>query len=170
MIQDDRLYEGMRRFLRRLPDHYIITSDEQIELLWSPRGKNQLLCRECFPDLKWATQRAVSLGPAYDVFLQAVVESGTTPWNTDSTHLLASWCSRDRRPDDTLVGYDGKVTLTMLKTLPYGEPSLMGLQHYPDGDYTCDAVQYYYRSRCPERARAEEEKRRRRRQDKGGLR
>src|SRR5215210_4119118 len=42
MIQDDRLYEGMRRFLRRLPDHYIITSDEQIELLWSPRGKNQL--------------------------------------------------------------------------------------------------------------------------------
>ena len=167
MIQDIRLYEGMRRFFWRLPDSYIITFDEQIELLWWPRGKNQPIHRECFPDLRRASQRAVLLGPAYDVFLQAVVEPGTTPWNTESTHLLASWCSRDRRPDDRLIGYyDGKGTLYTLKPLPYAEPSLAILQHYPDGDYTCDAVEYYYRSRCPERARAEEEKRRRR-QDEG---
>lgn len=169
MIQDDHLYEGMRRWYRRLPAHYIITPDEQIELLWCPRGKDQTLYRECFPGLKQASRRAVSLGPAYDVFLQAVVEPGTTPWNTESTHLLASWYSRDRRPDDRLVGYDGKVTLTTLTALPYAEPSLVGLQHYPDGGSICDAVQYYYRSRCPERARAEEEKRRRR-QDERGLR
>jgi hypothetical protein len=169
MIQDTNLYEGMRRWFRRLPDHYIITPHEQIELLWCPRGKNQRLHRECFPDLKQASQRAVSLGPAYNVFVQAVVEPGTTPWNTESTHLLASWYSRDRRPDDMLVGYDGKVTLTSLKPLPYAEPSSAMLQHYPDGDYTCDAVRYYYRSRCTERARVEEEKRRRR-QDEGGLR
>lgn len=165
MIQDNNLYEGMRRFFRVLPDRYIIAADEQVELIFTPVGKNQQTHRECFPDLKQAAARAISLGPAYDMFLQAVVEPGTTPWGTDTTQLLAAWCSRDRRPDDKRVGYDGNCTSTNLKPLPHAEPSLAFLQHYPVGDYTCDAVYYYYRSRCPERARAEEEKRRRRRDE-----
>lgn len=169
MVQDMHLYEGMHRFFRRLPADYIITPDEQIELLWGPRGKNLALHGECFPDLKQASQRAVSLGPAYNMFLQAVVEPGTTPWNTESTHLLAGWCSRDRRPDDTREGYEGNIVCFELKPLPYAEPSLAFLQHYPDGDYTYDAVQYYYRSRCPERAARAGEEKRRRRQDEGGL-
>ena len=157
----------MRQFFDSLPP-YILGSDEQVEVVWWPRGKNQPTRRECFPSLKQASARAISLGPNHDVFVQAVVEPGTTPWNSDTTQLLAAWCSRDRRPDDKLVGYDGNCTLTSLKPLPHAEPSLALLQHYPDGDYTYDAVYYYYRGRCPERARADEEKNRRRRDEGGG--
>jgi hypothetical protein len=156
MIQDNaNLYGEMSRFFRALPP-YMLAADEQIELVYTPRGENRPTRRECFPDLEQASQRAISLGPAHNVFLQVVVEPGTTPWNTDSTQLLASWCARDRRPDDHFVGDDGNAILTELLPLPHDEPSLVAQQYYPEGSYTCVAAWYYYRSRCPERARRRE--------------
>lgn len=91
MIPNDDLHEEMRQFFRRLPNYYIITEDEQIELIWTALGKNQLAIRECFPNLKQALQRAISLGPAHHMVLQAVIEPGTLPWETDSTQALAAW-------------------------------------------------------------------------------
>src|SRR5215203_2273052 len=158
MIQDNNLYKYMSRFFGSLPSNYILAADEQIELVWMPRGKNQPTYTECFADLEQASQKAVSLGPAYDVFLQVVVEPDTTLWETDSTQLLASWYARDRRPDDHPAPDNVNIIHTQLKPLPYAEPSLVYLQFYPDGDYTCVASSYLYRSRCP--IRAEKERRR----------
>jgi hypothetical protein len=166
MIQENNLYEAMRRFFGELADYFVIAAEEQIELVCMPRGSKHPTYRECFPDLEQASVRVVSLGCALEVFVQVVVEPGTTPWNTASTQLLAGWCSRDRRPDDKLVGYDGNATCTELRTLARIEPSLAFVQTYPYGERTYEASWYYYRSRCPERARIEEQKRRRR-QDEG---
>ncbi len=151
MIKEVNAYEGMWRFVSSLPT-YILGADEQIELVSMPRGENQLSYREGLPLIQ-ASAGAIALGPAHDVFLQTVVEPGTTPWETDSTQLLASWCARDRRPDELVSGNAGNVTVTEFIRLRYAEPSLAGLEVYLDGAYTCEAAWYYYRSRCPERAR-----------------
>jgi hypothetical protein len=139
------LYEEMRQFFRELPSHYILGEEEQVELVWMPRGKNQPTHRECFPDLEQASARAVSLGPSHDVFLQAVIEPGTTPWETESTQLLACW--HDVREKC------GPTGVSTLVALPYDEPSQKWYQYYSGGGYTCIAVWFYYRSRCPIRAR-----------------
>ncbi len=144
MIQDVNLYEGMRRFFDSLPT-YILGADEQVELVWMARGENQPIHRECFPDLKQASARAIALGPARNVFLQAVVEPGTTPWNTDSTQLLASWTDAP--------GRRGSGGVATLQPLPNAEPSLVCFEYFSDGVTTCAAGWFYYRSRCPERAR-----------------
>jgi hypothetical protein len=156
MIQDDNLYEGMRRFFRRLPNYYVIAEDEQIELFWTTLDKNQPAIRECFPNLKQALQRAISLGPAHHMVLQAVIEPGTLPWETDSTQTLAVWRHAPGRS-----GSNGVATL---RALPFVEPSTHWFEYFSDGVSTYEASWFYYHSRCPIRAQTEE---RRSRQDEG---
>ena len=145
MTEDSNLSERMNVFFGSLA--YEFAAGEQLELLWKPREENSALHRECFPDLQQAARRAISLGPDYDVFLQAVTEPGTTPWENESTQLLAYWHSRPRDSDDprSLEFAD----VIEMCYLPYDEPSLAFFQDFPDGDTTCEAGWLYYRSRCP---------------------
>jgi hypothetical protein len=87
MTEDYNLSERMTVFFGSLA--YEFAAGEQLELLWTPRGENEFLRSECFPDLERASRRAASLGPACDVYLQATTEPGTTPWETENTQLLA---------------------------------------------------------------------------------
>jgi hypothetical protein len=155
MIQENNLYEGMRQFFRRLPDHYIITAEEQIELIWWPPGKNQPSHRECFPDLKQASQRAISLGPAHHIVLQAVIEPGTAPWNSDSTQVLAMWGDAPGMPGSNGITTGG----ARLHPLLLVEPSQQWVEYFSDGVTTCcEASWFYYRSRCPIRAQIEQKR------------
>ena len=149
MIEDSNLSEKMALFFGALS--YELSGGEQVELLWKPRGENHALRRECFPDLQQAARRATSLGPAHDVFLQAVTVPGTTPWEAESTQLLAYWYNRPRESGDPRSLQFSDVS--EMYTLPYDEPSLVFFRHYPDGDITCAAGWFYYRSRCPIRHR-----------------
>ncbi len=142
MADDVNLSEGMSLFFGSLSHE--LAAGEQAELLWHPRGENEFRPRECFPDLMQASQRAASLGPHHNVFLQSTTEPGTTPWETEGTLLLACWLGRPRRVDDPrTVSGAGVAEMRLLR----GEPSLMLIQCFPDGDTTCEAIQFYYRSR-----------------------
>jgi hypothetical protein len=148
-MEDSNLLDRMTIFFGSLA--YEVTAGEQIELLWKPREENSAIHRECFPDLQQAARRATSLGPACDVYLQATTEPGTTPWETESTQLLAYWHSRPRESGDPRsLEFAGVIEM---RPLPYDEPSLAFFQNFPDGDTTCVAGQLYYRSRCPIRHR-----------------
>lgn len=148
-MEDSNLSDRMTIFFGSLS--YEVASTEQIELLWTPRGENGDLRRECFPDLQQAARRATSLGPDHDVFLQAVTEPGTTPWEMQSTQLLAYWHTRPRRSGDPrTLEFAGVIEMC---PLPYAEPSLAFFQDFPDGGTTCVAGRLYYRSRCPIRHR-----------------
>jgi hypothetical protein len=149
MIEDYNLSESMTIFFDLLS--YEFAAGEQLELLWTPRGENYALRWECFHDLERASQRAASLGPACDVYLQATTEPGTVPWETEDTQLLAYWHNRPRESSDprSLQFSD----ISEMHPLPYAEPSLVFIQCYPDGDTTCEAGRFYYRSRCPIRHR-----------------
>lgn len=142
MADDVNLTESMSRFFGSLS--HDLAAGELVELLWHPRDENEFRPRESFPDLEQAAQRAASLGSGHDVFLQATTEPGTAPWETEGTRLLACWLSRPRRGDDprTVLG-GGVAEMRLLR----GEPSLMFIQCFPDGDSTCEAIRFYYRSR-----------------------
>jgi len=145
MTEDYNLSERMTVFFGSLA--YEFAAGEQLELLWKPREENSTIHTECFPDLQQAARRATSLGPDYDVFLQAVTEPGTTPWENESTQLLAYWRSRPRESGDpSNLEFAGVIEMC---PLPYAEPSLAFFQDFPDGDTTCVAGWLYYRSRCP---------------------
>ena len=145
MTEDYNLSERMTVFFGSLA--YEFAAGEQLELLWKPREENSTIHRECFPDLQQAARRATSLDPDYDVFLQAVTEPGTTPWENESTQLLANWHSRPRESGDpSNLEFAGVMEMC---PLPYTEPSLAFFQDFPDGDTTCEAGWLYYRSRCP---------------------
>jgi hypothetical protein len=149
MTEDFNLSERMTVFFGSLA--YEFAAGEQLELLWTPRGENYALRRECFPDLERASRRAASLGPACDVYLQPTTEPGTTPWETENTRLLAYWHNRPRENGDPRsLEFSG---VSEMYTLPYDEPSLVFFQDFPDGDTTCVAGWLYYRSRCPIRRR-----------------
>lgn len=145
MTEDFNLSERMTVFFGSLA--YEFAAGEHLELLWTPRGEKYALRRECFPDLERASRRAASLGPACDVYLQATTEPGTVPWETENTQLLAYWHNRHRESGDprSLQFAD----ISEMRPLPYAEPSLVFIQCYPDGDTTCVAGWFYYRSRCP---------------------
>jgi hypothetical protein len=148
-MEDSNLLDRMTIFFGSL--RYEVTAGEQIELLWKPREENSAIHRECFPDLQQAARRATSLGPAHDVFLQVAAEPSTTPWENESTQLLAYWHSRPRESGDPRnLEFAGVIEM---RHLPYDEPSLAFFQDFPDGDTTCVAGQLYYRSRCPIRHR-----------------
>jgi hypothetical protein len=145
MTEDFNLSERMTVFFGSLA--YEFAAGEQLELLWKPREENSTIHRECFPDLQQAARRATSLGPDYDGYLQATTEPGTTPWETVNTQLPAYWHNRPRESDDpSNLEFAGVMEMC---PLPYAEPSLVFIQCYPDGDTTCVAGWYYYRSRCP---------------------
>ena len=145
MTEDYNLSESMTVFFGSLS--YEFAAGEQLELLWTPRGENEFLRSECFPDLEQASRRAASLGPACDVYLQATTEPGTTPWETENTQLLAYWHNRPRESGDPRsLRFSG---VSEMRPLPYEEPSLAFFQDFPDGDSTCVAGWFYYRSRCP---------------------
>jgi hypothetical protein len=145
MTEDYNLSERMTVFFGSLA--YEFAAGEQLEVLWTPRGENYALRRECFPDLERASRRAASLGPACDVYLQATTEPGTTPWETENTHLLAYWHNRPRESGDpSNLEFAGVMEMCPLL---YDEPSLAFFQDFPDGDTTCVAGWFYYRSRCP---------------------
>jgi len=135
MTEDHNLSESMTVFFSSLS--YEFAAGEQLELLWTPRGENEFLRSECFPDLKRASRKAASLGPACDVYLQATTEPGTTPWEAENTQLLAYWRNRPRESGDprSLQFAD----ISEMRPLPYAEPSLVFIQCYPDGDTTCVA-------------------------------
>jgi len=137
----------LERFLADLPD-YLLGEEERVEVVYSGDGPGSELLRECFPDLEQAKQRALELGPSRDVWVQAVSEPGTKPWETEGTDLLVYWYGRERRAKD---GYarPGAVITTMLG-LEYSEPSLTFYECFRDGDATLEAGGFYYRSRCPE--------------------
>lgn len=120
MIEDSNLSERMTIFFSSLA--YEFAAGEQLELLWTPRGENYALRRECVLDLELASQRAASLGPACDVYLQATTEPGTTPWETEDTQLLAYWHNRPRESGDprSLQFSD----ISEMRPLPYAEPSV----------------------------------------------
>jgi hypothetical protein len=149
MTEASNLSERMTIFFDSLSHE--LAAGEQVELLWQPGGENEFLRSECFPDLKRASRRAASLGPACDVYLQATTEPGTTPWETENTQLLAYWHNRPRESGDprSLRFAD----ISEMRPLPYVEPSLVFIQCYPEGDTTCEAGWFYYRSRCPIRHR-----------------
>ncbi len=149
MTEDSNLSKRMALFFGSLS--YKLAAGEQVELLWTPRGENHALRRECFADLQHTARRVTSLGPAHDVYLQAVTEPGTTPWETESTQLLAYWYNRARESGDPRSFQFSDVS--EMRPLPYAEPSLVFIQHFPDGDTTCVAGWFYYRSRCPIRHR-----------------
>ena len=145
MTEASNLSERMTIFFDSLSHE--LAAGEQVELLWQPGGENEFLRSECFPDLKRASRRAASLGPACDMYLQATTEPGTTPWENESTQLLAYWRSRPRESGDpSNLEFAGVMEMC---PLPYDEPSLAFFQDFPDGDTTCVAGWLYYRSRCP---------------------
>ena len=149
MTEDFNLSERMTIFFGSLSHE--LAAGEQVELLWQPRGENEFLRSECFPDLEGASRRAASLGPACDVYLQATTEPGTVPWETESTQLLAYWYNRPRESGDPRSLRFADVS--EMCPLPHAEPSLAFFQHFPDGNTTCVAGWFYYRSRCPIRRR-----------------
>jgi hypothetical protein len=66
MMQDNSLYENMYRSFDRVPD-YRITENEYLELAWAPRGADQVWRRQWAPSLEQAAQKAIALGPNYDI-------------------------------------------------------------------------------------------------------
>jgi len=145
MTEIYNLSERMTAFFGSLSHE--LAAGEQVELLWTPRGENYALRRECFPDLERASQRAASLGSACDVCLLATNEPGTVPWEAENTQLLAYWRHRPRESGDPCsLEFAGLIEMC---PLPYDEPSLAFFQDFPDGDTTCVAGRLYYRSRCP---------------------
>ncbi len=153
MTEDINLPERMGRFFGSLSHE--LHAGEQIELLWRPRGEERPPRRECLPDFEQVSLKAVTLGPEHDVFVQAVTEPGTAPWEAESTQLLAYWYRRPRRSGDPRSALGAGAA--EMRPLPYAEPSWAFIQCYPDGDSTCEAGWFYYRSRCPIRGELEAE-------------
>ena len=150
-------HEAMRRFFQKIPAHYMLDPGEQVELMYWPLGEDELFYREYFLDLEQASARAVSLGPSYEISIQAVAEPGTTPWDTDGCQTLARWIVN--------FGPLANGEVVVLEPLRQAEPSFVCREYFSDWPLTWEASRFYYRSRCPIRAQIEE--RRRRRQDEG---
>ena len=131
---------------------YELPLESSSKLLWTPRGENDVRYGgNASPIWSGRARRVASLGPDYEVYLQATTEPGTTPWETENTQLLAYWHNRPRESGDpSNLEFAGVMEMC---PLPYDEPSLAFFQDFPDGDTTCEAGWLYYRSRCPIRHR-----------------
>lgn len=141
---------AMGWFFNGLPS-YKLWGGEEAELVWESHGDSQTAHKERFPDVERAAAKAATLSPNHEVSLWAVSQH-TLPKGKNGKQILAYWHPRHRQPEDRWTGYDGTAVTTEMVPLVINEPSQAWAQHYPSGNVTCDAVWFFYRSRCIDEA------------------
>lgn len=143
MSIEPNLFGEMREFFDNLPE-YAIAEDEEIEVIWAPRGNDLGWNRQRVANLDQTASMAVALGPDHNIRILVMERADDGDGSGRCRHPLASWEHRERRSEDHYAKFG--LTLTSL-VYPPGKGYGLAVQHFPDGGGTCEAITFTHADR-----------------------